>query len=124
MVPSGRGDELGMKVRRAQEQLAEVRGVGNSGRIRIVVDADNKLLDVYVPGLDPDTTDRIISAYIAALEDKKPKVEEAIREITTDPQFESVAAFVQANSGKLEQSWTEEDDDRYFEERNRRGWRE
>lgn len=89
-----------------------------------MVDADNKLLDVYVPGLDPDTTDRIISAYNAALEDKKPKVEEATREITTDPQFESVAAFVQANSGKLEQSWTEEDDDRYFEERNRRGWRE
>ncbi|MFC9967612.1 hypothetical protein ACFVH4_25580 [Nocardia ignorata] len=123
MSVPGSEDQLGLKVRRAQEALAEIRGVGTSGKVRVVVDANNKLLDVFVPGLDLDTTDAIIAAYGAAVADQQPRIAEATREITADPQFESVSAFVRANSKSPEPTWTEEDEDRYFEEQNRRGWR-
>lgn len=122
MLPH-KNTELGMKVRRAQERLADIRGIGTSRKVRAVVDAENKLIDVYVPGLDSDTTDAIIAAYRAALADQQPKVAEATSELMADPQFETVSAFVQESSNAPASTWTEEDDDRYFEERNRRGWR-
>ncbi|MEC3957117.1 hypothetical protein VMT65_29060 [Nocardia sp. CDC153] len=44
----------------------------------------------------------IMAAYRAAIEDKRPKVDEALRELRADPTFEAVSTYTQTNSARLE----------------------
>ncbi|ATL68169.1 hypothetical protein GZH49_14755 [Nocardia terpenica] len=89
----------------------------------MVVDSENRLLSVTV-----DDEADILAAYKAALRDKEPKTDEAMRELRADPRFEAVSTFVEANAARQEadrarrQREREEAEDRFFEERNRRGW--
>ncbi len=118
-------EELGMKVQRAQHALEQTRGIGTVRGIRVTVDADNRLLSVTV-----DEEGTILEAYQAALADKQPKVDDALRELRADPRFEAVSTFAEANSAREEaerverQRDFEEEDDEYYAERNRRGWLE
>ncbi|WP_147140060.1 YbaB/EbfC family nucleoid-associated protein [Nocardia ninae] len=86
-----------MKVQRAQYELAQIRGVGKVDGVRVEVDAENRLLSVNVPNAE-----RILAAYEAAVADKEPQVEAAMRELTEDPQVSSTRIFVEANSARLE----------------------
>ncbi|WP_024800131.1 YbaB/EbfC family nucleoid-associated protein [Nocardia sp. BMG51109] len=116
-------DELGLKVQRAQQRLEQVRGVGTVNGIRVVVDAENRLLSVTLP-----EEDSIVAAYNAALADKQPQVDEAVQDLRSDPRFEAISTFADANAVRDEaeqakrQRTYEEDDDDYYEQRNRRGW--
>lgn len=118
-------EELGLKVRRAQSSLQQVRGVGTVDGIRVVVDAENRLLSVTAPD-----EDAILAAYRAAVDDLRPKVEEAMREVRSDPRVGAMSAFIEANSARLDgerargMEAAEQDDDAYYEERYRRGWRD
>ncbi|ATL65866.1 hypothetical protein [Nocardia terpenica] len=115
--------DLGAKVQRAHYALRQVRGVGVANGIRVVVDSENRLLSVTVD----DETD-ILAAYKAALRDKQPQTDDALRELRTDPRYEAVSTFVEANSARQEaerarrQQTLEEAEDRFFAERHRRGW--
>ncbi|WP_157777612.1 YbaB/EbfC family nucleoid-associated protein [Nocardia terpenica] len=115
--------DLGAKVQRAHLALRQVRGVGVANGVRVVVDSENRLLSVTV-----DDEADILAAYKAALRDKEPKTDEAMRELRADPRFEAVSTFVEANAARQEadrarrQREREEAEDRFFEERNRRGW--
>lgn len=112
-----------MKVRRAQSALEQARGVGTAGGVRVVVDAENRLLSVTVP----DET-AILAAYHAAVDDMRPKIEEAMREVRSDPRVGAMSAFVEANAARLEADRARrlealvQDEDAYYEERYRRGW--
>lgn len=86
-------DELGLKVKRAQEELANIRGVGVARGVTVEVDAENRLVSVDAPD-----GDRILAAYEAALADKRPRVDAALREVMTDPQTQAITAFVEANT--------------------------
>ncbi|MFI6999943.1 YbaB/EbfC family nucleoid-associated protein [Nocardia sp. NPDC050175] len=90
-------DELGLKVQRAQYELAQIRGVGKVDGVRVEVDADNRLVSISVPNAE-----RILAAYEAAVLDKQPQVEEAMRELTEDPQVSSARIFADANAARLE----------------------
>ncbi|WP_310786286.1 hypothetical protein [Mycobacterium sp. Z3061] len=120
---AGRDDfeELGLKVQRAQSALEQVRGVGAADGIRVVVDAENRLLSVTVPD-----EAAILAAYNAAVDDMRPKVEDAMREVRSDPRVAAMSTFVEANTVRRQaESRPEvEDDDAYYEERYRRGWRD
>lgn len=91
--PCSQFDELGLKVQRAQHDLERVRGTGTVGGVTVEVDAQNKLLSVSIGG-----GDLVIAAYQAALNDKQPKVDAAVRELMADPRAEAISTFVQANS--------------------------
>ncbi len=60
----------------------------------------------------------------------RPKIEEAMREVRSDPRVAVMSTFVEANSARLKDqgarhlSEIEQDDDAYYEERYRRGWRD
>ncbi|MFI9400597.1 hypothetical protein [Nocardia sp. NPDC052316] len=86
-----------MKVQRAQYELDRIRGVGKVDGVRVEVDAENRLLSISVPNAE-----RILAAYAAAVADKQPQVEAAMRELTEDPQVSSTRIFVEANSARLE----------------------
>ncbi|PXX69390.1 hypothetical protein DFR70_1021079 [Nocardia tenerifensis] len=90
-------DELGMKVQRAQYQLAQIRGVGKVDGVSVEVDAENRLVSLNVPNAE-----RIIAAYDAAVRDLQPQVDEAMRELAEDPQVSSARIFTEANSARLE----------------------
>ncbi|MEV6554412.1 YbaB/EbfC family nucleoid-associated protein [Nocardia sp. NPDC051756] len=90
-------DELGLKVQRAQHELAQIRGVGKVDGVRVEVDAENRLVSLSVPNAE-----RIIAAYDAAVLDMQPHIEEAMRELTEDPQVSSARIFADANSARLE----------------------
>jgi hypothetical protein len=90
-------EELGRKVQRAQFALQQVRGIGSANGIRVVVDAENRLLSVTVAD-----EDAVLAAYNAALADVQPKVDEAVRELRADHRFEAVSTFVAANPPQLE----------------------
>lgn len=115
--------DLGAKVQRAHYAIQQIRGVGVVNGIRVIVDAEDRLLSVTV-----DDEKTILAAYEAAIQDKQPKLEEATRELRADPRFEAISTFAQANSAQEEterarrQQKLEEAEDRFFEERNRRGW--
>jgi len=70
----------------------------------------------------------ILAAYNAALADKQPQVDEAVRELVADPRFEAVSTFTEANAARADATRAErdrryeEDDDAYYEQRNRNGW--
>jgi hypothetical protein len=116
-------EELGLKVQRAQHQLEQIQGVGTVNGIRVVVDAENRLLSVTLPD-----EDSILTAYNAALADKQPKIDEAMRELRADPRFEAISTFTNANAARAQaeriqnEREYEDDDDDYYEQRNRHGW--
>ncbi len=95
--PRSQFDELGLKVKRAQEELRQVRGTGTVRGVTVEVDAENRLLAVSVPG-----GDAVIAAYQAALADKQPKVDAAVRELMADPRAEAISTFVEANRAEQE----------------------
>ncbi|WP_162958469.1 hypothetical protein [Nocardia yunnanensis] len=110
-------DGLGLKVQRAQHALEQIRGVGVVNGIRVVVDAEDRLLSVTV-----GEEAAIMAAYRAAVEDKRPKVDEALRELRADTTFEAISTYTNANSARLEaerverqRKVDEEFDDDYYE---------
>ncbi|MQY24370.1 YbaB/EbfC family nucleoid-associated protein [Nocardia macrotermitis] len=118
-------EELGRKVQRAQQRLEDVRGVGTVDGIRVVVDADNRLVSVTLP-----EEHSLLAAYNAAVADAQPLVDEAVQELTADQRFESISTFVDASAARADaeherrQQEYEEDDDSYYAERNQHGWLE
>ncbi|MFD7841360.1 hypothetical protein ACFV4K_00270 [Nocardia sp. NPDC059764] len=110
-------DELGLKVQRAQYALEQIRGVGVVNGIRVIVDAEDRLLSVTV-----GEEAAIMAAYRAAVEDKRPKVDEALRELRSDSTFDAVSTYTNANSARMEaerverqRKLDEESDDDYYE---------
>jgi len=122
-VASNDFEELGSKVQRAQRALKQARGVGTANGIRVVVDAENRLLSVTAPD-----EEAILAAYNAAVDDVRPLIEDAMREVRSDPRVEAMSTFVEANSARLHtertRSASEDDDDTYYDDRFRRGWRD
>ena len=118
-------EELGRKVQRAQQRLQDVRGVGTVDGIRVVVDADNRLLSV---NLSDERS--VLAAYNAAVADAQPLVDAAVRELPADQRFEAISTFVDASTARSDaeherrQQQYDEEDDHYYEERNRQGWLE
>ncbi|MFE5290495.1 YbaB/EbfC family nucleoid-associated protein [Nocardia sp. NPDC056611] len=115
--PRNESDELGLKVQRAQHALEQIRGVGAVQGVRVIVDAEDRLLSVTV-----NEEAIIMAAYQAAIEDKRPKVDEALRELRADPTFEAVSTYTKANSARWEaermerqRKLEEEFDDDYYE---------
>ncbi|WP_405135711.1 hypothetical protein [Nocardia sp. NBC_01388] len=90
-------DELGLKVQRAQHALEQIRGVGVVHGIRVIVDAEDRLLSVTI-----NEEDTIMAAYRAAVEDKRPRVDEALQALRADATFEAVSTYTNANSAHLE----------------------
>ncbi|MFE3257048.1 hypothetical protein [Nocardia sp. NPDC059229] len=90
-------DSLGLKVQRAQHALEQIRGVGVVNGIRVIVDAEDRLLSVTV---SEEAT--IMAAYRAAVEDKRPKVDKALRELRADTTSEAISTYTTANSARLE----------------------
>lgn len=116
-MPSSEFDDLGLKVQRAQHELEQVRGIGTVGGVTVEVDAQNKLLSVSIAG-----GDLVIAAYRAALADKQPKVDAAVRELMSDPRTEAISTFVEASSNAApdqRSSADAYDDDEYFEKLRR-----
>ncbi|QVI20904.1 hypothetical protein KHQ06_33295 [Nocardia tengchongensis] len=110
-------DALSSKVQRAQHAVEQIRGVGVVNGIRVIVDAQGCLLSVTV-----DQEAAIMAAYRAAVEDKRPKVDEALRELRADSTFEAISTYTNANSARLEaerlelqRKLDEEFDDDYYE---------
>lgn len=90
-------DSLGRKVQRAQYELDRIQGDGESGGIRVTVDADGRLVSVTGPDAPS-----ILAAYRRALADLAPKVERITRDIAGDPLVSSVSQFVEANKSGRE----------------------
>ncbi|MGV9668652.1 hypothetical protein [Nocardia niigatensis] len=107
-------DALGLKVQRAQHALEQIRGVGVVNGIRVIVDAEDRLLSVAV---GEEAT--IMAAYRTAVEDKRPKVDAALRELRADTTFEAISTYTKANGARLEaerierQRQLDEEDDYY-----------
>lgn len=114
-------EELGVKVQRAQYALEQIRGTGTSDGIQVVVDAENHLLSVSVPDADA-----IVRAYNAAVADKQPRVDEAMRAVCEDPRVVAASTFTRANAARLEAerirhaSWEEYED--YVAKSARKPW--
>lgn len=104
--PNEAFEELGLKVQRAQYQMEQVRGIGTARGVRVTVDAENHLLSVDAPD-----GAAVLEAYEAALRDKQPKVEAAMREINNDASFQSVLIFSEANSARLERERIQRQED-------------
>ncbi|MFB8277949.1 hypothetical protein [Nocardia colli] len=90
-------DSLGLKVRRAQAALEHARGVGEVDGVRVVIDANNRLVQASIPGAQA-----LLAAYQAALQDLQSHLDEAMREIHADPRFDAISTFVHANEARLE----------------------
>lgn len=105
-------DELGAKVQRAQSVVRDVRGVGRAGGVSVEVDAENRLVAL----LHPDA-DLIMAAYKAALLDKAPQLDEAMRDLLSDPNAHAITSFVQSTTAVMPASPAQpvEDDDTYFQ---------
>ncbi|MGY2063727.1 hypothetical protein ACW9HQ_53265, partial [Nocardia gipuzkoensis] len=99
-------DSLGVKVQRAEYALERVRGVGEVDGVRVVVDARNQLVELSIPGANA-----ILAAYRAALEDLRPRLDEALRELHADSRFDAISTFVQANSSRPEEERRQYTDD-------------
>jgi DNA-binding protein YbaB len=116
-------EELGRKVQRAQLAVEQLRGTATVDGVTVVVDAENRLRSVNVAD-----EDAVLAAYDAAVADLKPKLDETMGELRADARVEAVSTFVEANSARLEaervrrQREIEEEDERYYQERYRRGW--
>ncbi|ORI18340.1 hypothetical protein [Rhodococcus sp. 1168] len=111
-------DELGAKVQRAQLVVREIRGVGRVGGIAVEVDAENRLVALHHPDADI-----IVAAYQAALLDKQPQLDEAMRDVLSDPDAQAVTSFVDTYAARIQAEpahpahpvQTLEDDDMYFQ---------
>ena len=108
-------DELGAKVQRAQLVVREIRGVGRVGGIAVEVDAENRLVALHHPDADI-----IVAAYRAALLDKQPQLDEAMRNVLSDPDAQAIASFVDSYAAHTQAepahpAQTPEDDDMYFQ---------
>lgn len=105
-------DELGTKVQRAQSVVREIRGVGRVGGIAVEVDAENRLVALHHPDADV-----ILAAYRAALLDKTPQVDEAMRDLLSDPNAHAITSFVQSTTAVMPALLAQpaEDDDTYFQ---------
>lgn len=105
-------DELGAKVKRAQSVVRDVRGVGRAGGVSVEVDAENRLVAL----LHPDA-DLIMAAYRAAVLDKAPQLDEAMRDLLSDPNAHAITSFVQSTTAVMPASPAQpvEDDDTYFQ---------
>lgn len=86
-------DEFGVKVKRAQHEVAGIRGVGTVDGITVEVDAENRLAAIVHPDAQS-----IMAAYHAALRDKQPQVDAAMRDVLSDPQAQAVTTFVHNNN--------------------------
>lgn len=107
-------DELGAKVKRAQSVVREIRGVGRVGGIAVEVDAENRLVALHHPDADI-----IMAAYRAALLDKQPQLHEAMRDVLSDPDAQSVTSFVDTYAARTQTepahpAQTRGDDDVHF----------
>lgn len=100
-------DSLGVKVRRAQTALEQARGVGDVDGVRVVIDANNRLVQASIPGAQA-----LLAAYQAALQDLQSHLDEAMREVHADPRFDAISTFVQANAARPKDERTQslEDD--------------
>ncbi|MEU1432442.1 hypothetical protein ABZ412_35800 [Nocardia sp. NPDC005746] len=110
-------DALSSKVQRAQYAIEHIQGVGVVNGVRVIVDAGDRLVSVTV-----DEEASIMAAYRAAVEDKRPKVDEALRELRADSTFEAISTYTNANSARVEaervekqRKLDEELDDDYYE---------
>ncbi|WP_434159237.1 hypothetical protein C5142_16610 [Rhodococcus sp. BGS-1C] len=108
-------DELGAKVQRAQSVVREIRGVGRVGGIAVEIDAENRLVALHHPDADI-----IVAAYQAALLDKQPQLDEAMRDVLSDPDAQAVTSFVDTYAARAQAepahpAQTLEDDDMYFQ---------
>ncbi|MBY4130240.1 YbaB/EbfC family nucleoid-associated protein [Rhodococcus fascians] len=90
-------EELGAKVQRAQSVVREIRGVGTAGGIAVEVDAENRLIALHHPD-----SDIIMAAYQAALRDKQPQLEDAMRDVTSDPDAKAIASFVDTYASRTD----------------------
>lgn len=111
-MPNSAFDELGIKVQRAQAVVSEIRGVGRAGGIAVEVDAENRLVALHHPDAHI-----ILAAYRAALLDKQPQVDEAMREMLNDPDVHAITSFVHTSSAVIPAHHPRpvEDDDTYFQ---------
>lgn len=108
-------DELGAKVQRAQAVVREIRGVGRAGGIAVEVDAENRLVALHHPDAD-----LIVAAYRAALLDKQPQLDEAMRDVLSDPDTQAVTSFVDTYAARTQAepahpAQTLVEDDMYFQ---------
>ncbi|MFY2791619.1 hypothetical protein [Rhodococcus sp. MALMAid1271] len=110
---NGGFDELGAKVQRAQSVVREIRGVGRVGGISVEVDAENRLVALHHPDADI-----IMAAYRAALRDKQPQLDEAMRDVLSDPDTQAITSFVDSNAARTQAEPAHPaqtlDDDTYF----------
>ncbi|MEV6562869.1 hypothetical protein AB0M22_44625 [Nocardia sp. NPDC051756] len=90
-------DSLGLKVRRAQAALEQVRGVGDVDGVQVIIDANNRLVQASIPGAPA-----LLAAYQAALQDLQSQLDEAMREVHADPRFDAISTFAQANAARLD----------------------
>lgn len=95
-------DSLGSKVRRAQAALEQARGVGEVDGVRVVIDANNRLVQASIPGAPA-----LLAAYQAALRDLQSHLDEAMREVHADPRFDAISTFAQANAARLHDERTQ-----------------
>lgn len=108
-------DELGTKVQRAQSIVREIRGVGRAGGIAVEIDAENRLV-----ALHHADADLIMAAYRAALLDKQPQVDEAMRDVLSHPDAQAVTSFVGTHNpggqaDPVQSGQSVEDDDLIFQ---------
>lgn len=83
-------DDIGLKVRRAQDALAQIRGTARSGGVEVVVDANMHLTGLHlteaVLAHSPDQVAALITnTYRDAAADAEPQVRAATAELVDDP---------------------------------------
>lgn len=107
----GEFDSFGLKVQRAQRAVTDIRGTGTVRGITVEVDAENRIVSIG----HPDEA-ALVAAYQAAVRDKQPRVDDAMRAVLDDPQSQAVSTFLDANipAAARRRRPTVSDDD-YFE---------
>ncbi|WP_062980625.1 YbaB/EbfC family nucleoid-associated protein [Nocardia anaemiae] len=88
-------DEVGVKVLRAQQALAEIRGLARVGGVTIEVDSKGHLqaisVDTQAVAAGPSgLSDLILYAYRQAVQDAEPRAAAAMQELMDDPQVARV----------------------------------
>ncbi|ATI30640.1 MULTISPECIES: YbaB/EbfC family nucleoid-associated protein [Rhodococcus] len=92
-------DDIGVKVRRAQEALDRVVGRASDRAVEVEVDAKGhlgrlRLTDAALAAGPDLLADRIVQMYTAAVRDARPQVDAALAEVTSDPQMSAITSFV------------------------------
>ncbi|EOM78531.1 YbaB/EbfC family DNA-binding protein [Rhodococcus rhodnii] len=96
MTPTARYEELGAKVRRARSTIESIRGTGRSGDVTVEVAADNTITSITgPPSVAPGS---VVAAYRAAVRDKQPRVDAAMRDVLDDEQVSRIATFTEAHA--------------------------